>query len=392
MEFDGFHVSTKFVACKDKESEVFTGHEEVKKFLKVPLREIDIGSNKHLLKEYKQMLRHLNRKSNELVFMKCSSPTCSICAGKPWQAKKTHKFLEERNFKLFRPEESENHPGQYATFLELCQLPPENIKDDDQNQPSVVESDLGQCTICPSYSFSSKTEKKPHISVCHRKLKTPATPASVQQKEYICNHKLGEGFCGKIFPSYYKLYQHKIQTGHIRKQTSVPKQSPAFTITRLLEKGNQQDEEEAQPSPSEPADGADRSEETPGPPKRPRLDINLVGRRVKVLYDEGTPKEKWWIGLAVEKLSKESHCIYFPEDQEVATVSNTECEVFDDEARGVIGKKVQVPFPDEDGHDQLWEGIIVGALKDNGYRVFFIADHKISDIKHQPIQFYRSDY
>ena len=61
--------------------------------------------------------------------------------------------------------------------------------------------------------------------------------------------------------------------------------------------------------------------------------------------------------------------------------------MFDEEARGDNGKKVQVRFPDEAGHDKLWEGIIVGALKDNSYRVFFIADHKISDIKHQLIQF-----
>ena len=28
---------------------------------------------------------------------------------------------------------------------------------------------------------------------------------------------------------------------------------------------------------------------------------------MKVLYDEGTSEEKWWIGVAVEKLSEESH-------------------------------------------------------------------------------------
>ena len=51
--------------------------------------------------------------------------------------------------------------------------------------------------------------------------------------------------------------------------------------------------------------------------------------------------------------------------------SSVKCEVFDEEAGAVIGKEVQVCFPDEAVHDQLWEGIIVGALKDNSYRVFF---------------------
>ena len=55
---------------------------------------------------------------------------------------------------------------------------------------------------------------------------------------------------------------------------------------------------------------------------------------MKVLYDEGTSEEKWLIGVAVEKLSEESHSIYFLEDQEVAAVSNSECEEFDEEAGG----------------------------------------------------------
>ena len=36
---------------------------------------------------------------------------------------------------------------------------------------------------------------------------------------------------------------------------------------------------------------------------------------------------------------------------------------------------------------QLWEGIIVGAPKENSYLVFFVVDHEISDIKHQLTQF-----
>ena len=48
---------------------------------------------------------------------------------------------------------------------------------------------------------------------------------------------------------------------------------------------------------------------------------------------------------------------------------------------------MQVPFPDEADHDQLWEGIIVDAFKDNIYRAVFFADHEISDIEYQLIQF-----
>ena len=46
----------------------------------------------------------------------------------------------------------------------------------------------------------------------------------------------------------------------------------------------------------------------------------------------------------------------------------------------------QVPFPAKDGHIEMWDGIVVGTVG-NCYRVFFVDDSEISDIKHQLIQF-----
>ena len=91
----------------------------------------------------------------------------------------------------------------------------------------------------------------------------------------------------------------------------------------------------------------------------------------------------------VEELSGDAHRIYFPEDQEVTDVSNSEIHVIegeDDEDDGVIGKKVQVPYPAKDGQAEMWDGIVVGTVG-NCYRVFFVDDSEISDIKHQLIQF-----
>ena len=88
------------------------------------------------------------------------------------------------------------------------------------------------------------------------------------------------------------------------------------------------------------------------------------------------PEEKWWIGVAVEKLSEESRCIYFPNDQRVAAVSNTKCEVIDEEAGGVIGKKVQAPF-----FQMKLATISCGrVLLLVPSKTTIVADHQISDI------------
>ena len=108
------------------------------------------------------MLRHLNRKSNEVVLMKCISRTCAVCAGESWQANKVHLFLEKRKFKLSRPEESEPHPGHYTDLLELCQLPSETVKDDDQNQPSVDQRQQ-RCTMAVQYTGSRPKPKRSDI-------------------------------------------------------------------------------------------------------------------------------------------------------------------------------------------------------------------------------------
>ena len=93
---------------------------------------------------------------------------------------------------------------------------------------------------------------------------------------------------------------------------------------------------------------------------------------------------KWWSGIVVEELSGDAHRIYFPEDQEVTYVPNSEIHVIEgegDEDDGMIGKKVQVPYPAKDGHTEMWDGIVVGTVG-NCYRVFLlmIAKFRISSI------------
>ena len=45
VEFDGYVVSTKYVPCQEKESQVLSGHEDAKRFLYAAIREIENSSS-----------------------------------------------------------------------------------------------------------------------------------------------------------------------------------------------------------------------------------------------------------------------------------------------------------------------------------------------------------
>ena len=294
------------------------------------------------------MLRHLNRKANEVVFMKCTEPACTVCAGKPWQAEKVYNFLKQRKFmiKLFRPEESTDHPGHYATFLELCQLPFSQVRDDDQNQPSVQVKQLERCNIWPSYIFSSNTEKKRHISVCHRRVKASVPFAGREKKKHVCTL----ANCGLTFNSYHKLYKQKKESGHRRAPGQLKKGTSRATIAQLLlqqqDENAEVDDERKDESKNEHEDKRDGDEDKDGAPdededddgvgdgekhededrdrekdryedeasgeevipnKRPLWAVTqCMGEKAKVLYDEGTKNENWWTGAVVDEVNEET--------------------------------------------------------------------------------------
>ena len=184
-------MTTKYVPCQNDDIPVFTGFSDVKTFIKEPLREMESGTNKNVLREMKVMQKHLNRKANEVVFMKFSDLSCSIgCPNKPWKASQVQDFLQKRDFKLFRPEESAEYPGHYVTFLEMCRIPASDVKDDDENQSSVAAKALGRCERCPSYSFTSKTEQARGIHPCTTDTGNPRRSLQLNPgKEFTCNHK-----------------------------------------------------------------------------------------------------------------------------------------------------------------------------------------------------------
>ena len=110
--------------------------------------------------------------------------------------------MKDHGMRLFAPTISTNCDGHYETFLKSC-LTTEH-KYGDWGQPSKTEKDLGECTKCPMYSFSSKTEKKRHIGVFHRRQKDKADKPPNQK----CN------VCDAAFGSLTSLNRHKKAENH----------------------------------------------------------------------------------------------------------------------------------------------------------------------------------
>ena len=132
------------------------GHDLVHEFLKAPLWEVH--TSKYAIVKF--MFDHINRRHNELVFLKCKCPECSYGTSHPVRAKEIFQFLERKNMILFNLQQSEANPGHYYTFLEMCELDPTITLADDSNMPSLQGSNLGKCTICPAYLLFVKKPKR----------------------------------------------------------------------------------------------------------------------------------------------------------------------------------------------------------------------------------------
>ena len=77
ITFDNFPINVHIVKCNQDEL-LFNDYEEVKKFLSCPLR--DLHKYSKLNKEFQEMLNHIDRHLNEIVFTKCTNEKCC----EPW--------------------------------------------------------------------------------------------------------------------------------------------------------------------------------------------------------------------------------------------------------------------------------------------------------------------
>ena len=214
-KFNGYPITTIPVACLEKEFP-FDDYHRIHKLITGPIRQLRASE---LINELRNMLKHMERKSNELVFRKCQDLICHHCTKNPVKATEFWNYLEKRHFKLPNPLQSQHHPGHYMTFLEIEEKPHDDICTGDDGLPVSKSAELGSCSICPHYLFMSKTEKQRHMSVFHANQKEKQQ-ATRRNPTHRCAFKEdpGDKECGLLFTSRKKLLDHKKISNHLLKR------------------------------------------------------------------------------------------------------------------------------------------------------------------------------
>ena len=90
-----------------------------------PIRNLRASVN--VLKELHFMAKHIDRKSNEVIIMKCYDPACNHCVRNPPKSSPAWKFLKERNFIFFNPLPSQEYPEHYMKFIEMGKIDDEAL-------------------------------------------------------------------------------------------------------------------------------------------------------------------------------------------------------------------------------------------------------------------------
>lgn len=81
-----------------------------------------LRSTKDVVAELRFVAKHIDRKSNEIIFMKCRDPLCGHCVRAPIKCVKAWEYLKQRDFIWFNPLPSQTHPNHYMTFVEMNEL------------------------------------------------------------------------------------------------------------------------------------------------------------------------------------------------------------------------------------------------------------------------------
>ena len=85
-----------------------------------PLRALH--ASKVIVKQLQFACKHMDRKSNKIIFMKCVEPWCPQCKDIPIISKNVWSYVLERESKWDKPVESMEFPGHYQTFCEIENL------------------------------------------------------------------------------------------------------------------------------------------------------------------------------------------------------------------------------------------------------------------------------
>ena len=97
--FDGYPVTPIHVKCLG-ESETYNDYDNVHASLSCPLRDIKARKYRNIEKQIREMLLHIQRHRNEVIFMKCSDSNCSHCMQNLVKAKKLFAMLKQIGMKF----------------------------------------------------------------------------------------------------------------------------------------------------------------------------------------------------------------------------------------------------------------------------------------------------
>jgi len=174
------------------------------------------------MQELRFTMKHMERKSNEVIFKKCVDPRCDHCSSRPIISTAAWDFIKERDFVWPNPIPSPTYENHYMTFLEMCEIGNEFLITGNAGLPCSI--DIGCCPFCDAYVFLSETEKKRHLSVFHQDKKGTH---SIWKREHRCLYVLavnaGKTRCNLIFKSANQLKEHRLKEKHHNKGKSSKK-------------------------------------------------------------------------------------------------------------------------------------------------------------------------
>jgi len=161
VEFNNSEVNIDFISCMDKESP-WDDYKIMHEIVAGPIRRL--RSSKDIVKEMRFMVKHIERKTNEILFRKCSDPRSNHCSNSQIISQNAWKYLAEREFKWPNPIPSLNHPDHFMTFLEMEQLDADALQTGDDGLPCSINT--GSCPYCDNFLFFSEAEKRNTFQYC----------------------------------------------------------------------------------------------------------------------------------------------------------------------------------------------------------------------------------
>ena len=86
--------------ANENRNDPFVSSYDVIKFLEAPIKDIRGGDHAEVLRELQFLVKHADRRQNELTFAKCqflATEICDYCADNPVKSKETLEFLQKFN-------------------------------------------------------------------------------------------------------------------------------------------------------------------------------------------------------------------------------------------------------------------------------------------------------